>query len=154
MFELLKWVHIISSTVLFGTGLGTAFHMWMAYRSGSVAGLRSAAGITVLADWLFTLPSGLVQPASGILLAIEGGWSLWDSWLLAAYVLYALALACWVPVVVLQLRVKSRLASIANAAGDFPADIRRSMRIWFWLGWPAFAALLGVFWLMIAKPGF
>jgi uncharacterized membrane protein len=28
------------------------------------------------------------------------------------------------------------------------------MRIWFVLGWPAFAALIGIFVLMITKPGF
>jgi uncharacterized membrane protein len=26
------------------------------------------------------------------------------------------------------------------------------MRWWFALGWPAFVAVLGAFWLMIAKP--
>ena len=27
------------------------------------------------------------------------------------------------------------------------------MRTWYALGWPAFLALLAVFWLMVAKPG-
>src|SRR5437868_991256 len=31
-YLIVKWVHILSSTLLFGTGLGIAFFMWMAHR--------------------------------------------------------------------------------------------------------------------------
>ena len=151
-YVLLKWVHILSSTLLFGTGIGTAFHMWLAYRGGSVEQLALAARSTVLADWLFTLPSGIVQPASGLALIWFAGWSLWEPWLVLSYGLYLLALACWLPVVGIQIKV-ARLAHHAAATGAaLPEDCHRLMRLWFRLGWPAFIGLLVIFWLMVAKP--
>jgi uncharacterized membrane protein len=56
-YAALKFVHIVSSTLLFGTGLGTAFFMWMSHRSGNVPAIANAARLTVLADWLFTTPA-------------------------------------------------------------------------------------------------
>ena len=32
-YLLLKYIHILSSTLLFGTGLGTAFHGFLAFRT-------------------------------------------------------------------------------------------------------------------------
>jgi uncharacterized membrane protein len=115
-----------------------------------------AAGIgrlVVCADWIFTGTSGVVQPASGIALIVLAGWDPWSGWLVATYLLYALAFACWVPVVVLQIRA-TRLAEQAEAAGAaLPEAYHRAMRLWFALGWPAFIALMAVFLLMVGKPG-
>lgn len=38
-YLLLKWVHILASTILFGTGLGIAFFQWMTWRSGDLAAI-------------------------------------------------------------------------------------------------------------------
>jgi len=35
-YLLLKWMHILSSVLLAGTGFGTAFYLFFANRSGSV----------------------------------------------------------------------------------------------------------------------
>jgi uncharacterized membrane protein len=148
----LKWGHILSSTVLFGTGIGTAFQMWLAHLQGEVAGIAQAARTTVIADWLFTTPAGIAQPVTGALLIHYVGYDFWASWLVAAYALYVLALACWLPVIWLQIQVRD-MARHAQADGTaLPARYFRYMRFWFWLGWPAFSALIVIFWLMIAKP--
>ena len=36
-----RWLHILSSTVLFGTGIGTAFQMVWAMRTGRVETIRA-----------------------------------------------------------------------------------------------------------------
>jgi uncharacterized membrane protein len=150
----LKWLHILSSTVLFGTGIGTAFQMVWAMRTGRVETIHSVASGVVMADWLFTTPAGVIQPATGIALALMAGWSLAEPWLLATYAAYVLAFLCWAPVVHLQIRIRD-LAGRALAEGaPLPAEAWRLYRIWFALGWPAFAALVAVFWLMVSKPGF
>ena len=111
-----------------------------------------AARHTVLADWLFTLPSGLAQPVTGFAMVFAAGWGPGESWLVATYALYLLALGCWIPVVVIQIRA-ARLAAEAVAAGSaLPPEYHRLMTAWFWLGWPAFLGLIAVFWLMVAKP--
>lgn len=147
-----RWLHILSSTVLFGTGIGTAFQMVWAMRTGRVETVHSVASGVVMADWMFTTPAGVVQPLTGLWLIHLAGHPWNAPWLLAAYALYGLAFACWALVVHLQIRIRD-LAGAALAAGQpLPAEAKRLYRIWFALGWPAFAALLAVFWLMVAKP--
>ena len=149
-----KWLHILSSTVLFGTGIGTAFQMVWAMRTNRVETVHSVASGVVMANWIFTTPAGIVQPLTGLWLISLAGWSLWEPWLIAAYILYGIAFACWLPVVGLQIRIRD-LARDALASGRaLPDAARRAFRIWFALGWPAFIALTAVFWLMIAKPSF
>jgi uncharacterized membrane protein len=111
-YLLLKTVHIVSATILFGTGLGTAFHMWMSHLSGSVPAIAVAARNTVIADFLFTTPAVVVQPATGVLLAVHAGIPQTEGWLLLSIGLYLVTGACWVPVVWLQVRMH-RLADAA-----------------------------------------
>ena len=150
-YALVKTLHILSATLLFGTGLGSAFYMWRADRSRDPAAIAFAARNVVIADWLFTLPAIVFQPLSGLWLAWHLDISLAEPWLLWTYGLYALAGVCWLPVVWLQIRLRD-LAAAALAQGDsLPRRYRRYMAIWFTLGWPAFIALLVIFYLMVAK---
>jgi uncharacterized membrane protein len=153
-YILLKVVHIVSATVLFGTGLGTALHFWLANRTGDVRAIAVSARTTVFADFAFTTPAAIVQPASGVALALMAGYPLSSAWIVLAAALYLLAAACWVPVVFIQLRMR-RLAedAVANDRRLGP-QYHRLFNAWFALGWPAFVALLAVFWLMVAKPTF
>ncbi len=151
-YLLVKWVHILSSTVLFGFGAGTAWYLWNAHRSRDPATIASVGTMVVRADWIFTGTSGVVQPVSGLILLHLLGIPLTDSWVLASVALYLLAFACWVPVVGLQIRARD-LARAALASGQpLGAEYHRAMRLWFILGWPAFHGLTAVFWLMVAKP--
>jgi uncharacterized membrane protein len=150
-YLLIKTLHILSATVLFGTGLGIAFFFWSSRQSDDHARLF-AARTTVLADFLFTLPAVILQPLTGAWLILEGGFDPRASWILISLGLYALAGLCWIPVVWLQIKMKRMLeASVAGREFDERAyELLR--RIWFLLGWPAFLALVAVFWLMVSKP--
>lgn len=154
MVELLflKWLHILSSTVLFGTGLGIAFFMWSAHRSNDPETIARVAGLVVQADWIFTLPSGILQPLTGLLLANANGYDLTDRWLVWTYALYVVAFACWIPVVGLQMRMRDLASAAVARNSPLPPDYARAARLWFWLGWPAFISLLIIFYLMIARP--
>jgi uncharacterized membrane protein len=151
-YLLLKAIHIISAAVLFGTGLGIAFFMWRADRSGDVAAIAATARQVVLADWLFTAPAVIVQPVTGYLLAIEAGYALNERWLLLSAGLYVLTGACWLPVVWLQFRMKTLAEAARDQHAPLPAAYRRAMRLWFALGWPAFGAVIAIFFLMVFRP--
>lgn len=151
-YFLAKTLHIISSTVLFGTGIGTAFQMTRAMTTRRAATVADVASGVVLADWLFTTPAGVIQPLTGLWLIHEIGYSLTEPWLLLAYALYSLAFLCWAPVVHLQLRIRDLCR--AAAGPEIPPAAIRLYRIWVALGIPAFTALVGIFWLMVSKPGF
>jgi uncharacterized membrane protein len=146
-----KWVHILSSTVLFGTGMGTAFFFWSAHLRGEISGIAAVASIVVRADWLFTLTSGLVQPLSGIALIMLAGHDPWAPWLLLTYALYAIALICWLPVVWLQIKLRDFAIAAQASCQPLPEKYNRYARLWFILGWPAFVGLMLVFWLMVTK---
>jgi uncharacterized membrane protein len=148
----LKWLHIVGATVLFGTGLGTAFHFWYTLRTGSVAAIAASARATVLADYLFTLPAVILQPLTGFGLALAAGYPLGSTWIVASLVLYLVAGACWVPVVFIQTRMRDIAARCEREGHALDPAFHRLARAWFALGWPAFIALMAVFWLMIARP--
>lgn len=150
-YLLIKTLHIVSATILFGTGLGTAFFFWSARRAGDEARLF-AARITVRADFLFTLPAVIIQPLTGMWMIAHAGFDPRAPWLVLSYLLYVLAGLCWLPVVWLQIRMKRMLeAKIAGSEFD-AAAFERYRRIWFGLGWPAFLSLILVVFLMVAKP--
>lgn len=152
LYLLVKWVHIVSSTVLFGFGAGTAWYLWNAHLTGDPTLIAKVGRMVVKADWIFTGTSGVVQPLSGLMLIRLAGYPFSAPWLMAAYGLYIVAFACWVPVVWLQMKAQ-RLAQMAVDRGtELGDDYRRTMRLWFALGWPAFLGLMAVFWLMVAKP--
>jgi uncharacterized membrane protein len=149
-----KWGHILSSTVLFGTGAGIAFFFLRANRTGDVRIIAAVARDVVLADLVFTATAVLAQPMTGVALALIAGHSIKSPWLLTSIALYGLVGCCWLPVVWLQIRMRDLAGAAAAAGTSLPERYLRYYRWWFGLGWPAFLGVLIIFYLMIAKPTF
>lgn len=152
LYLLLKWIHVLSSVVLVGTGFGSAFYMFFANRSGSVAAQAVVSRLVVRADWWFTTPAVIVQPATGLAMACLAGWPLSTPWLAVSLALFLLAGLCWLPVVVLQLRMAAMADEAFKSGAALPPRYWRHARWWEGLGYPAFVAMLAVFYLMVAKP--
>jgi len=152
-YLLIKTLHIVSSVLLVGTGFGSAFYLFFANRTASLAAQNVVCRLVVRADFWFTTPAVIVQPLSGVAMAHMAGWPLTTPWLLASMLLYALAGVCWLPVVWLQMRM-AKLAESALKAGEAQAPplYWRYARRWELLGYPAFTAMVIVFWLMVNKP--
>jgi uncharacterized membrane protein len=151
-YFILKYLHVIGATVLLGTGAGIAFFMLMAHRSGDPAVIAATARIVVIADIVFTTTAVIAQPITGVLLVREVGYSLGEGWIVASMVLYVLTGLFWLPVVWMQARMRD-LARAAVASGEpLPPAYHRLFRWWFAFGFPAFAAVMAIFWLMITRP--
>jgi len=152
LYLTLKWLHIISSVLLVGTGLGSAFYMFFTNRSGNVQAQAVVTRLVVRADWWFTTPTVFIQPATGLAMATMAGipWS--TPWLALSVALYLVAGACWLPVVWLQLRMRDMAAQAAHSHGALPPLYWRCARWWEALGYPAFVAMAVVFYLMVNKP--
>lgn len=148
----IKWLHILSATLMFGTGFGTAFYMFFVNRSGSVPAIAVVTRLVARADWWFTTPAVIVQPLSGYYMARLAGYPLVTGWIVWSFALYALAGLCWLPVVWLQLRMRDMAAQAAADGAPLPPRYRAFERVWVALGFPAFGALLVVYWLMVHKP--
>lgn len=152
MYEWIKLLHILSSVLMVGTGFGSAFYMFMANRSNNLQAQMLVSRLVVKADWWFTTPTIIVQPVSGIAMMYLAGWPMDAPWLLLTYALYALAALCWLPVVWLQIQMRNLAAVAAQTSAELPAVFRSYARIWKILGYPAFIAMLLIYWLMVAKP--
>lgn len=149
---LLRWLHVIGACVLLGTGTGIAFFMVMAVRTGDARVVAAVSQIVVVADAVFTAGAVVIQPVTGLLLAQAVGWPLGEGWIMLSLALYAAIGALWLPVVVIQLRLRDMARAAAGAGTPLPADFRRLYRLWFALGVPAFGAVLAITWLMLARP--
>lgn len=148
----LKWLHVLSSTLLFGTGLGSAFYMYCASRTADPRVIAIVTRYVVLADWLFTATSVVFQPLSGFWMASLAGIPLTARWMGASLALYLLAGACWLPVVWMQMRMRDMAVAARDAGMPLPPRYWVYLRRWVALGIPAFVALVIVFWLMVVKP--
>jgi uncharacterized membrane protein len=151
-FFLLKLLHVIGATVLLGTGAGIAFFMLMAHRTGNVPLIAGVARIVVIADYVFTASAVVAQPVTGTLLARTAGYSLGEGWIVASIGLYLFTGAFWLPVVWMQSRMRNLARAAADAGAPLPAEYHRLFRLWFAFGFPAFTAVVAIFWLMIARP--
>jgi len=153
-YDILRLLHVLGATVLLGTGAGIAFFMVISNRSGDARLIAHVAGIVVLADTVFTATAAVIQPVTGYLLAREVGWPLltgWIAWSLALYVIVGLF---WLPVVWMQVRMRDLAIAARDTGTPLPARYHRLYRWWFAFGFPAFAAVLAIIWLMLTRPSF
>jgi len=151
-YMVVKWLHILSSTFLFGTGIGSAFYMLFTSLSRDVRAIAVVSRFVVLADWIFTTSTIVIQPLTGFYMIYLAGYPLTSRWIMYSIGLYFLAGACWLPVVWIQLKMRDMAQVAARDGNELPAQYWRYLRLWVTLGIPAFIALVIVFWLMVAKP--
>lgn len=149
---LARWLHVIGATVLLGTGSGIAFFMLMAHRSGDVRAIAHVAGVVVIADLVFTASAVVIQPLTGLWLAHLVGWSLTTKWILWSVALYVFVGLFWLPVVVMQIKMRNLARIAVSSDQPLPPEYHRLFRLWFVCGFPAFAAMLAIIWMMLAKP--
>jgi uncharacterized membrane protein len=147
-----KWLHVVSSTLLFGTGIGSAFYLLCASLGRDPRTIAFVAKYVVIADWLFTATTVVIQPLTGFYMMHLVGMPLAARWITWSLALYLLAVSCWLPVVWLQMRMRDLAQGAVENGTAMPRLYWRYFRIWIVLGVPAFFAFLAVFYLMVAKP--
>ncbi|MCU7797592.1 MAG: DUF2269 domain-containing protein [Candidatus Thiodiazotropha sp. (ex Myrtea spinifera)] len=153
-YTAIKLIHIISSTLLFGTGLGSAFYKWMADRKGDLRNIAQTNRTVVTADWLFTTPTVIIQPLTGFWLVHLMGIPLNQPWIVFTILLYIVAGGCWLPVVWLQICMRDIAAEAVKKEIPLDGQYQRYARTWFWLGIPAFISMVIIYSLMVFKPQF
>jgi uncharacterized membrane protein len=152
LYLALKFLHVIGATVLLGTGAGIAFFMLIAHLGGDNAVIAGVARIVVLADFVFTATAVVAQPLTGLALAYVVGYPLSEGWIVLSILLYLFTGTFWLPVVYFQMRIRDLAAAAVRTAEPLPPAYHRLFWTWFAFGFPAFAAVLAIFWLMISRP--
>jgi uncharacterized membrane protein len=151
-YFVLKWIHILSSTILFGTGIGSAFYMFVANRRGNIADIRFVTKHVVIADWMFTSPAVIIQLVTGIALVQVAGHAWSSAWIIWGVGLYVLAGACWLPVVWIQIQMRDIAQLSFETREALPDRYDKLDRWWVALGSLAFPTVAIIFWLMVSKP--
>jgi uncharacterized membrane protein len=152
LYLCLKFIHVVSSTILFGTGIGTACTMLYGHNTRNTQIIAATTQYVVLADWIFTATSGFIQPITGFWMVYLAGYSWTSLWVLGSIIGYLIAGFCWFPVVYLQIQLRNFARAAEHNKTALPALYFRYYKYWFCLGWPAFISLVVVFYLMTNKP--
>jgi uncharacterized membrane protein len=146
-----KALHVLGAVLFLGAGLMTAWYKVRADRSGDLRIVAWCQREIVRADWLFTLPSALLLPATGALL-VRGYRLPWSTdWVLAGLAGYVAAGALWLPAVWLQLRMRALADAALRDGTALPPAFHRLNRVWLALGAPAFLIAAATVWFMVAK---
>jgi uncharacterized membrane protein len=152
VYFLVKFLHVLGAIVILGTGIGIAFFMLMAHRSGEAAFIARTAATVVIADMLFTATAVILQPVTGYMLMTLSSTNFAERWLATSLMLYAVAGLFWVPVILMQIEMRD-LARLAIAQQQqLPPRYFALFRRWFCFGIPGFGSVMIILWLMIAKP--
>jgi uncharacterized membrane protein len=151
-YLIVKWIHILSATILLGTGIGSAFYLFMANRKKDVANIHFATTHVVIADWLFIAPAVIIQLVSGLWLLKLTDYSLSDRWVAWGLSLYLFAGLCWLPAVWMQIKMRDMAKAALERGTALPDAYWRMDRQWIAAGSLAFPAVVAVFYLMVIKP--
>ena len=153
-YLLLQYAHIVGAAVLLGTGAGIAFFMLRAHMTRDLFVIAGVARIVVTADFVFTATAVVVQPVTGYLLARFLGHPIFDGWIALSLILYGVTGAFWIPVVFMQIRMRDLAEAAVRSGTALPRAYHRLFWTWFAFGFPAFAAVLAILWLMTSRPIF
>lgn len=150
-FLILKFVHVGAAMVFFGTGLGTAWYKFRADRSGDLRVIAWTQREVVRADWIYTVPSAILLPVTGLWMCYLDKIPLSLPWIQVGIGAYIVSGLLWLPAVYLQYKMK-RLAEHALANSEpLPKAFFRAKNYWIALGIPSFSAALVALWAMAIK---
>jgi uncharacterized membrane protein len=152
LYLALQYLHVLGAIVLLGTGAGIAYFMVLAHRTGNPLVIAEVARMVVIADFVFTTTAVVAQPVTGVALAWHLGYPLWEGWIVLSILLYLVTGAFWIPVVFMQVKMRDVAWQAVSDGGPLPEAYHRLFRTWFAFGFPAFAAVAAILWLMIARP--
>jgi uncharacterized membrane protein len=150
-YDFLIFVHITSLILLLGVGGGSAFYKFMADRSGNIEVIVHTNKMVVLADWIFTIPSALLQPLTGVMLMNLLNISFWTPWLFGSIILYAFAGLLWLIAVYLQICMKRMAVKVQKEKGFLGENYFKLVKYWTVLGIFSFLAMAGILVLMVFK---
>jgi uncharacterized membrane protein len=149
---MIRLLHIVTSALMFGVGVGAFWFMLTTVRSGSPPAIAVITRNAVRAEWFIAAPVAVIQPATGYLLMLELGYPLQSPWFYAVAALYIVAGMCWVYLIKAELRLRA-IAAAHSESRALPDEFGALVRRWTGLALGSFAGVLAIFWLMVFRPG-
>ena len=146
-YQLLKLIHILSATLMIGTGLGSAFYLFFTYKKAKASTVKEVLKLVVLADSIFTLPSVIVQLITGIFLSNMMN-MMFTKWFWIVIIVSVIVLVLWVIAVFIQYKLKRLL----DEKEEITSQFHGLMKQWYYLGVFSFSGSIFLYYLMVYKP--
>jgi uncharacterized membrane protein len=138
---------------MFGTWLGIAGFMLLAYRSGNPSVVALVAQFVVRIELFVVAAAIALQPLSGFPLAWAIGLTpLNEFWIDVSLVLYVAVVAIWLVSLRIEIRLRNLARQAALSRGTLADDYPRLFRIWFALAAFLLAAMVAIILLMVWQP--
>jgi len=151
----IKFVHLLAAAAMFGTWLGVAVFMLLAHRSGNTSVVALTSRFAVSVEKIVMIAALVLQPISGFPLAWAIGLSpLEEFWIVLSLALYAAVVAIWLAALRIEIRIRNMTRQAALDAVPLSDAYRRLFRFYSALVWPALAAMVVLFLLMVWQPRF
>ena len=152
-YDIALFVHITGVVMLMGNITVTAIWKFFADRDGRPQVLGFAQKLVTYTDWSMTVWGAALTIAGGYAMAVIGGYDLTAGWLLWSQLLFGVAGAIWLGIIVPIQRRQARLArDFADGTNTVCDRYRLESRRWLAWGLVSTVPLVGATWLMIAKP--
>jgi uncharacterized membrane protein len=149
----IKFIHLLAAAAMFGTWLGIAGFMLLAYRSGNPSVVALVAQFVVRLELFVVAGAIALQPLSGFPLAWAIGLTpLNEFWIDVALVLYVAVVAAWLVSLRIEIRLRNMARQAALGRGTPADDYSRLFRIWFALAAFLLAAMVAIILLMVWQP--
>jgi uncharacterized membrane protein len=149
----IKFVHVLAAAAMFGTWLGIACFMLLAYRSGNPSVVALVAQFVVRIEVFVVAAAMVLQPVSGFPLAWAIGLTpLNELWIDVALILYVAVVAVWLVSLRIEIRLRNMARQAALGRGTLADDYPRLFRIWFALAAFLLAAMVAIILLMVWQP--
>jgi uncharacterized membrane protein len=148
-----KFVHVLFAAAMFGTWLGIAGFMLLAYRSGNPSVVALVAQFAVRLELFVVAPALALQPISGFPLAWAIGLTpLNEYWIDVALILYVAVVAAWLVSLRIEIGLRNMARQAALGRGTLADNYPRLFRIWFALATIILAAMIAIILLMVWQP--
>ena len=149
----IKFVHLLAAAAMFGTWLGIAGFMLLAYCSGNPSVVALVAQFVVRIELFVVAAAIALQPISGFPLAWAIGLTpLNEFWIDVSLVLYVAVVAVWLVSLRIEIRLRNMARQAALGRGTLADDYPRLFRIWFALAAFILAAMIAIILLMVWQP--
>jgi len=151
LYLCLKYLHIIAAIFLFGFGMGSYLYLIAASRTANPQVIAQVARMVVRFDTWITTPAGVIQIITGLLLIQLAGLPVTTEWVLTALIIFLGVGSLWLPVLVLQKRMRQMASRAVETDTVLDDGYRGVYRQWFWLGVFGFLGMFVIVMIMVTK---
>ncbi|WP_419158402.1 DUF2269 family protein [Rossellomorea sp. BNER] len=150
--EILLFLHIVGVVIFFGNIITAAFWKVRADINGTPSFIHQTVKNVMLADIIFTLPGLVLIIVSGILMAIQAGYSLSGfNWLTISLILFVLTGIIWLALLLPLQRKMIHYSFQSIDTGVISKEYKKASRKWANFGIIATLLPIVILYFMISK---